>query len=286
MKKLILPVLALISVLIFILSFIDFSPKKQLLSFIDLKENVKEITIQNENSKITLFYEDETWKAQKNHIIFPVEKQIIENLLQKLEQKRTFEKIFTSNSKNDFYSNEKFEISILENDKNLSFTIGDSDFSLLNRYVKFQNETLKIAFNIEELLHTDERFFIDPHFIPRTLVFCPDFKISFVKINYNQKNYTILPGKTKKIGENEVNLISRLKELRHGSFFAEQNKNPVILQAEIETENQKFFYIFVKPYSETDFTVEYSVKGKKNDDYNYSVLISAWTFKNILELLD
>ena len=171
------------------------------------------------------------------------------------------------------------------------FLFGNSDFSGLNRFVFFKefndsqlnNKILKTDFNIDELFHTETRFWIDPYLIPKSFTLSP-FEIARIEVSCNSKTYNIFPGDKKNLDGTETEIISKLLDLRHGQVLNAKNKNESVISLKVELSGGDVFSVLIKPYSKTDYSVEY-ITDSKNDKYNYSVLISNWTFKTVWSLL-
>ena len=72
--------------------------------------------------------------------------------------------------------------------------------------------------------------------------------------------------------------------MRHGQVLNAKNKNESVISLKVELSGGDVFSVLIKPYSKTDYSVEY-ITDSKNDKYNYSVLISNWTFKTVWSLL-
>lgn len=297
MKKIILPVLTLILLLFYIFSFVDFNSFRKN-EFKLSNSEVTEFSIKKNDSKITFFNDNNVWKAEKDYIIFPVEKKLIDNILIKFNMlNKCIDEYQYDNSKNSygFIKTEEIELFVKKSDGFCNiFKIGKSDFSLINRYIyiyqyenkKYEDKIYKINFNFEELLHTESRFWIDPYFIPKNIFDSKEFDIQKIQYNYNSKKSLILPGKTVKINNSDVDIIQKLSDLRHGAILNSKNtKNPV-LTMDIEFSDNNELEIIVKPYSETDYSVEYFIKNKNYGQFNHSVLISNWTFNTIIELFN
>ena len=142
MKKFILPLAAFFLILFYALSFVDFSKQGEK-KFSFSSSEISEIEISRGKSSLTIFNSSGVFKGVSDYIIFPVETNIIENVLEKLSQKRTATEI---------YDSEKKEKSVFGIDENLSYCVkilnsdgskneflfGNSDFSGLNRFVFFK----------------------------------------------------------------------------------------------------------------------------------------------------
>lgn len=295
MKKFILPALAFFLILFYALSFVDFSKQNEKKFSFSSKE-ISEIEIVRGKSSLTIFDSSGVFKGVSDYIIFPVETKIIENVLEKFSSKRTATEIYDSekNEKSVFGIDENlsYYIKILNSDGTRNeFLFGNSDFSGLNRFVFFkefndkslEKKILKTDFNIDEIFHTEIRFWIDPYLIPKS--FTPSsFEIERLEVSYNSKTYNIFPGKKKNLNGTETEIISKLSDLRHGQVLNAKNNNNCVISFKVELSGGEIFSVLIKPYSKTDYSVEY-ITGEKNDDYNYSVLISNWTFETVLQLL-
>ena len=295
MKKFILPLAAFFLILFYALSFVDFSKQGEK-KFSFSSSEISEIEISRGKSSLTIFNSSGVFKGVSDYIIFPVETNIIEKVLEKLSQKRTATEI---------YDSEKKEKSVFGIDENLSYCVkilnsdgskneflfGNSDFSGLNRFVFFKefndsqlnNKILKTDFNIDELFHTETRFWIDPYLIPKSFTQSP-FEIARIEVSCNSKTYNIFPGDKKNLDGTETEIISKLLDLRHGQVLNAKNKNESVISLKVELSGGDVFSVLIKPYSKTDYSVEY-ITDSKNDKYNYSVLISNWTFKTVWSLL-
>lgn len=295
MKKFILPALAFFLILFYALSFVDFSKQNEKKFSFSSKE-ISEIEIVRGKSSLTIFDSSGVFKGVSDYIIFPVETKIIENVFEKFSSKRTATEIYDSekNEKSVFGIDENLSycIKILNSDGTRNeFLFGNSDFSGLNRFVFFkefndkslEKKILKTDFNIDEIFHTEIRFWIDPYLIPKSFTPSP-FEIERLEVSYNSKTYNIFPGKKKNLNGTETEIISKLSDLRHGQVLNAKNNNNCVISFKVELSGGEIFSVLIKPYSKTDYSVEY-ITGKKNDDYNYSVLISNWTFETVLQLL-
>ena len=113
MKKFILPLAAFFLILFYALSFVDFSKQGEK-KFSFSSSEISEIEISRGKSSLTIFNSSGVFKGVSDYIIFPVETNIIENVLEKLSQKRTATEI---------YDSEKKEKSVFGIDENLSYCV-------------------------------------------------------------------------------------------------------------------------------------------------------------------
>ena len=258
MKKFILPLAAFFLILFYALSFVDFSKQGEK-KFSFSSSEISEIEISRGKSSLTIFNSSGVFKGVSDYIIFPVETNIIENVLEKLSQKRTATEI---------YDSEKKEKSVFGIDENLSYCVkilnsdgskneflfGNSDFSGLNRFVFFKefndsqldNKILKTDFNIDELFHTETRFWIDPYLIPKSFTLSP-FEIARIEVSCNSKTYNIFPGDKKNLDGTETEIISKLLDLRHGQVLNAKNKNESVISLKVELSGGYIFSVLI-PY--------------------------------------
>ena len=282
-------VILFILIFAYIFSFFNFNEKKYNKYFETVflnnkyENKIDEISIKNNNTEFLLIKRNNVWVGKNIYYEFPVDQKLVENSLEKLKKIRKMYKI--SDNIKDYSSFSLDSSSCVEisckSDKNIlsKFYVGKLDFSNSKRFILIDKSTcvFKTDADFEDLLQLDYKHLSDPYIIPRNLYV--SFENEIQKISISSKLKTISLVNNTSI-DNYNDKLYKLMELRHGELCFIENIYNSELFINVEYSNGNILSIKFYPNESGNYLVLYD----DNKFWKYSVSISNWTFRRILDV--
>lgn len=249
------------------------------------ENTLTEIQISQKGSRIRLFRRsDDVWEGGREETVFPVDNEQIGKLIDKLIKVRNMYKISDSREKWPNFSLTEQSAVVFEykNSDNMSTKLyfGGQNFDKTRRYLRTENRitSYEIDSDMDAFLTAKESFWYDPYIIPRNAASASSSE-SIQGVRINGISYT-------KKDEGFEENCRKLTELRHGELSAVPKGGKPLYAIEVECGDGLYVHMQVYEadegkilaYSFTD-----TLTGKKYD-YDYSVMVSGWTFGRIEEL--
>lgn len=295
-KYFIFPFCAFLLFVLFIISFVpSLAGKYRIKTFktslmnLKNKDSISEIKIINNKTGIHILKKSNFWIGNPSgldKIIFPVEKEKINALLDSVCKIRSVYKISEKNIDfSDFNLNKELCTEFaytLEDGRIFSIFIGKDDFSRsMTFFCKDDSEfVFKTENSFMQFLTSDVNYWCDPYFIAQNIF--PEEKINPEKITnifFTKDNIQKIYAAEKDIFSEKIN---QLCKLRHGRIFLGNTEDfKIILKMNIEFKNRRIFTMnfLKKSKHKEEFLIEY-----KDDLWNYCTSISGWTYKNLVNL--